>query len=161
MRSLTLALAAGGALALGLAGPVPHASGQGAATVTGVWLDDEGKAGVDIQPCGAELCGRIVWLKEPMGPDGKPWTDKLNPDAAKRSRPVCGMQVMGGLKRATNGTWQDGWVYDPEEGKSYNLEISLKDAATLTVVGYIGIRLLSETFQWRRLPAGHPRCAGA
>lgn len=160
MRTMTLALAAA-ALAVGLAGPSPPAGGQGAATVTGLWLDDEGKAGVDIQPCGAEMCGRIVWLKEPMGPDGKPWTDKLNPDAAKRSRPVCGLQVMGGLKRGANGTWQDGWVYDPEEGKSYNLEITLKDAATLSVVGYVGIRLLSETFQWRRLPAGHPRCAGA
>ena len=160
MRSMTLALATA-ALALGLAGPSPPAGGQGAATVSGLWLDDEGKAGVDIQPCGAEMCGRIVWLKEPMGPDGKPWTDKLNPDAAKRSRPVCGLQVMGGLKRGANGAWQDGWVYDPEEGKSYNLEITLKDAATLSVVGYVGIRLLSETFQWRRLPAGHPRCAGA
>ncbi len=139
------------------------ASTQGTGTqistsVAGLWLDNEGKARVEIAPCGGEMCGRIVWLKEPLDPKGKPWTDILNPEAAKKVRPICGLQIIGGLKPATNGTWTGGWVYDPEEGKQFNLELSLKDANTLTVLGYVGLRLLSETFYWQRQPGNLPRC---
>ena len=136
---------------------VPAAS-QGAVTVTGLWLDDEGKAGIEVKPCGAELCGAIVWLKTPLDPKGQPWKDILNPDTGKRARQVCGLQVIGGLKAGDKGLWQDGWVYDPEEGKTFSVELSLKDANTLTVFGYAGVRLLGETLLWKRLPADSARC---
>ena len=146
---------------LALAGPgrsVVPATAQGVLPVAGVWLDHQGKAAVDVQQCGSEICGAIRWLKEPLDPKGKPWTDILNPDKGMRMRPVCGLQIIGGLKPDRNGVWTGGWVYDPEEGKSFNLELSLKDANTLTVFGYAGIRLLSETMFWKRLPPDQPRC---
>ena len=127
-------------------------------SIVGLWLDDEGKAGVEIAPCGAEICGNIVWLKDPLDPKGKPWVDALNPDTSKRTRQVCGIQIIGGMKPGANGTWEGGWVYDPEEGKQFNLELSLKDANTLTVFGYAGVRLLSETHLWKRLPPTTARC---
>lgn len=134
------------------------ATGQAGPSVSGVWLDNEGKAAVEVKPCGGEMCGAIVWLKDPLDPRGKPWTDMLNPDAAKRGRKVCGLQIMGGLKPAPGAKWADGWVYDPEEGKTFNLELSLKDTETLTVFGYAGVRMLSETFHWKRLAVEQPRC---
>ena len=146
----------GAALALCVGGSAAMA--QGAVALGGIWLDDEGKGGIEIKGCGAELCGNIVWLKQPLSPEGKPWTDKLNSDAAKRERPVCGLQVIGGLKKDSDTHWKDGWVYDPEEGKQFNLELTLKDPNTLTVVGYAGIKLLSETLTWKRMPNDTPRC---
>ncbi len=139
---------------------VAPAAGPGQPAVAGNWLDHQGKAAVEVQPCGSELCGAIVWLKDPLDPKGKPWRDMLNPDARLRARQVCGLQIIGGLKPDKNGAWTGGWVYDPEEGKSFNVEISLKDANTLTVFGFAGIRLLSETMIWKRLPANQPRCKG-
>ncbi len=136
---------------------VPGAS-QVTTGVTGLWLDTEGKAGIEVAPCGGEICGNIVWLKDPLDPKGKPWTDILNPDTGKRGRAVCGLQIIGGLKPAASGTWDGGWVYDPEEGKTFNVELSLKDANTLTVFGYAGVKLLSETMLWKRLPTTQARC---
>ena len=104
------------------------------------------------------MCGNIIWLKDPLDKKGQPWTDQLNSDTSKRSRPVCGLQIIGGLKAGANGTWQGGWIYDPEEGKSYNVEISLENANMLKVVGFAGVRVLSETMLWKRLPADSPRC---
>lgn len=150
LTSLALALAASLSIA-----PV---TAQNSISVAGLWLDNAGKAGVEVRPCGGQMCGNIVWLREPLDPKGKPWTDILNPDANKRGRPVCGLQIIGGLKPAGRGAWEDGWVYDPEEGKTFNVELSLKDANTLTVFGYAGIRLLSETMHWRRLPPDNARC---
>ncbi|NKB16299.1 MAG: DUF2147 domain-containing protein [Sphingomonadales bacterium] len=38
-----------------------------------------------------------------------------------RRQPVCGMQVIGDLKRMGGGRWDQGWIYDPKEGKSYDV----------------------------------------
>lgn len=135
------------------------ASGNQTATVAGLWLDNTGKAAIEVRRCGPELCGNIVWLRDPLDPRGKPWTDILNPDKAKRLQPICGLQIIGGLKSSAEGIWNDGWIYDPEEGKSFNVELSLADDNTLKVFGFAGIRLLSETLLWKRLPPDSPRCA--
>jgi uncharacterized protein (DUF2147 family) len=130
-----------------------------AAPLAGLWLDNTGKAAIEVRGCGPELCGNIVWLRDPLDPRGKPWTDILNPDKSKRLQPICGLQIIGGLKPAPAGLWNDGWIYDPEEGKRFNVEVSLQDINTLKIFGYAGIRLLSETLHWKRLPADSPRCA--
>ena len=133
-------------------------SAQGAASINGIWLDDEGKGGVEVKPCGEQLCGNIVWLKQPNDPSGKPWVDKLNSDTAKRSRPVCGLQIIGGLQKAGPNEWKGGWIYDPEEGKQFDVELTLKDDNTLQVFGYAGVKLLGETLAWKRMPNDTPRC---
>lgn len=151
------ALAGAGAM-LFLAGGIGQSWAQTEPPLSGVWLDEEGKARIEVKSCGAELCGSIVWLKDPLDPTGKPWTDMLNPDKGKRARPVCGLQIIGGLKAGTNGVWQGGWIYDPEEGKSFDVELSLQDTNTLKVFGFAGVRLLSETMLWKRQPGDAQRC---
>lgn len=154
LRSAALcALGTSAALAL-----VP-AVGQGAARdYTGIWYDDTGRGAVEIAPCGPSLCGRIVWLKEPADGAGRPVRDALNPDPARRGRSVCGLEVIGNVKQKRNGTWDEGWIYDPKEGKRYDVELKLRSADTLEVTGYLGVKFLSETLVWKRAPAGLKRC---
>ena len=125
---------------------------------TGLWLDNEGRAGVEITRCDKSICGKIVWLKEPNDPQGKPWTDINNLDTSKRTTPVCGLQVLGELKREPNGDWVGGWVYDPEVGKRFTIEFTIKDANTLGVFAFDGERARSQTFDWKRMPDSTPRC---
>ncbi|MCB1529360.1 MAG: DUF2147 domain-containing protein [Hyphomicrobiaceae bacterium] len=123
----------------------------------GVWFDDTGKGAVEIFPCGPSLCGRIVWLKEPLGEDGRPLNDGYNPDPGMRSRPICGLQVLGGLARQPDGTLDGGWVYDPKVGKSYDAAIELA-GRNLTLIGYKGIRMFSKSFTWTKAPPTLPKC---
>ena len=125
---------------------------------TGVWLDDTGQGAIEIGPCGDKLCGRVVWLKDPVDKTGKPQTDGYNPEAGKRKRPICGLPVIGDLKRQSGGSWDAGWIYDPKDGKSYDVELKLRGADRLEVTGYIGTKFLSESFIWTRAPATLPRC---
>ena len=127
-------------------------------SVTGLWLDNEGRGAVEITRCDRSLCGRIVWLKDPADKDGKPWNDMLNPIPSQRETPVCGLQVLGELKRETDGNWTGGWIYDPEQGRRFNVEVSIKDANALTVYGYDKDKVKSETMNWTRLPDSSPRC---
>ena len=128
----------------------------------GVWIDDSGDGAVKIEQCGNSLCGKIVWLKELINDEGKPLHDRHNPDASKQSRPICGLQIIGQLKQVPEGGFDQGWVYDPKEGKSYSVAIALKGPDALQVTGYLGVKFLGRTMIWTRaktaLPSGG-RCA--
>lgn len=131
---------------------------QGPMDYAGIWYDDTGQGAVEIQPCGTSLCGRIVWLKNALDDTGRPLTDGYNPDPASRRRPICGLPVLGGVKPQVGGTWDAGWIYDPKEGKSYDVELKLRGPNQLEVTGYIGVKLLSETLLWTRAPADLKKC---
>ena len=114
-------------LALGLSASLAEAAPP---IEMGVWINHTGKGAVEIRPCGASgasanrLCGFIVWLKEPNKKSGEPLTDGYNPDAAKRRRTICGLPVLGSLQRVSGG-WDNGWVYDPEQGSQFDAAIEL------------------------------------
>jgi uncharacterized protein (DUF2147 family) len=128
-----------------------------AGDASGLWLDDVGDGIVDIRPCGGNLCGYIQAILKVHEP-GKPLVDNRNQKPELRSRPLCGLQIMGGLKRQSAETWGDGWVYDPKEGKTYNVEITLQEPKTLAVRGYVGVRALGRTVLWKRPGAGVTKC---
>ncbi len=140
--------------------PTPH----------GVWIDHTGRGAVEIMPCApdaapgtpeaANLCGRIVWMKDPNDPKGQPIRDSLNKNAARRGQPICGLQIIGDVKPQPNGSWDKGWIYDPEQGSSFDLELQLRNPETLQVKGYMGVKFLSETFVWRRAKELPPKCTG-
>lgn len=129
--------------------------------VEGIWYDDTGGGAVEITRCDRRLCGRIVWLKDPLDKRGQPLTDGYNPDTRLQGRPICGLPVIGNLVRIGREDYDNGWIYDPKEGKSYDVEIKLKTRDRLEVTGYLGTKLLSESFEWVRAPQGLPRCDSA
>ena len=138
--------AAGLLLLLGL----PSSAAQGP---IGVWFDHSGRGAVEISPCASGLCGHIVWLQNLNDKSGRPLRDALNGDTTKRNRPICGLQIIGGLKPQSDGSWDLGWIYDPEQGESFDLELRLLGGGGLQVKGYKGMKFLSETFEWTRADA--------
>lgn len=125
----------------------------------GIWYDDTGKGAVKIEACGNKLCGKIYWLKEQLNAEGKPLRDKHNPNEGQRNRPICGLQVIGGLTLMQTGEWDSGWIYDPKEGKSYSVALVMPDANTLKVTGYLVMKLMGRTLTWTRAPDDLPACA--
>jgi len=124
----------------------------GARDILGTWLTADGKAHVEIYPCGDLYCGKIVWLSEPLE-NGQPKRDKENPDAALRDRPIIGLILMRDFSYEGDGTWSGGTVYDPESGDEYQGKMSLKDAGTLDLRGYVLLPLFGRTETWTRVVA--------
>jgi uncharacterized protein (DUF2147 family) len=120
-----------------------------AADPAGTWLTEEGKATVRVADCGGALCGTIVALKEPNDASGKPKIDKNNVDAGKRNRPIIGVQIVTGLKPDGANKWS-GQIYNPEDGKTYNLSVTLPTANTLKVQGCMLGGVLCKTNTWTR-----------
>ena len=98
---------------------VCSSAGPALADPTGVWLDKDGWT-VRIYACGQALCAAIASTQPPLDPaTGKAWTDKNNPDAAKRDRPLVGIQVLFDMHRNGSGKWS-GTLYDSDRGRTYS-----------------------------------------
>ncbi len=118
--------------------------------IVGKWYNTEKDAQVEIFKEGNKYAGKIVWLQEPTE-NGKPKVDKNNSDQSKRSRPIMGMRLLNGFEYK-GGTWENGTIYDPKNGKTYSCTIKKKDSNTLEVRGYVGISLIGRTVEWTKVP---------
>jgi len=107
----------------------------------GIWIDDKGRGGVEIKDCGANLCGHIVWAKDEAD-NGK----------------GCGKQIIGDVAPQGHGLWDNGWIYDPDSRKRYDVELKVLDDNRLRVKGYAGAKFFSRSMIWTRAPADLKRC---
>ena len=73
--------------------------------VFGFWLIENQRSIIEIVPCGDSACGKIVWLKEPLGDDGQPRTDKLNGDDKLAGRLLCGLEMINKFHSDDPGAW--------------------------------------------------------
>ncbi len=124
---------------------------QAADPVLGDWMTVNGSAKVRIAPCAADAakaCGTIVWMKNSEDKAGGPQKDTNNPDAALRTRPVVGLQLIRDFKPAGPGKWAGGKIYDPGSGTTYGSKLSANANGSLKVEGCIGPICHAQT--WTR-----------
>ncbi len=125
---------------------------QKADDLVGVWEPSHGKARVKIEKIGNKYYGKVVWLKEPIDPETKEKKrDKNNPDPALRKRRTLGLKILKDFKSNGKGYWDDGTIYDPENGTTYNCHITMKNKNTIKIRGYVGISAFGRTDVWKRL----------
>jgi uncharacterized protein (DUF2147 family) len=117
--------------------------------IVGIW-QTSGKepAKIQIYKSGQKYFGKIAWLKNPLE-NGKPKMDENNPDKSKRSQKIIGLVILSDFK-FDDDEWDQGKIYDPENGKTYSCILSLKDKNSLKVRGFIGVSLLGRTETWTK-----------
>jgi uncharacterized protein (DUF2147 family) len=125
--------------------------------ILGIWNNDDGRAKIEIFDCSGRFCGKIVWLGKPLYPPddklgmgGKPRVDRENPDPAKKTRQILGLQIMDGFIYHGNAVWEKGHIYDPESGKTYQGKITLVSPQRLRLKGFVGIPLFGRSTTWTR-----------
>jgi uncharacterized protein (DUF2147 family) len=150
-----------GILVAALLGTMASAASAQQSSVMGTWLTASGKAQVRIAACAdpkvGPVCGTIVGLNNPTGPDGAVVapdvaTDWRNSDAALRGRKVLGMPIIWGFKATSDANaFEEGQIYNGENGKIYNANISLQPDGKLRLRGYVGAPMFGETQFWTRV----------
>ncbi len=118
--------------------------------IIGDWQTGSGKGRVRIEKNGSKYNGKLFWLKEPLDETGAPKKDIKNPDPSLRNRPKIGLQLLLGFVW-DGDSYEEGTIYDPENGKTYSCTIEMLNANTLSVRGYIGISLIGRTDLWKRV----------
>lgn len=119
--------------------------------ILGKWLVGSGKAHIQIYKYGEKYAGKVAWLRDPLNEKGLPKVDKNNPDASKRNNPILGNVNMLGFEYDGGNEWDEGTIYDSENGKTYSCNIKMVDENTLEVRGYIGISMIGRTDTWKRV----------
>ena len=120
--------------------PVAAESAFAAPDPTGIWMNHTGRGAVEIKQCGNALCGNVVWVKSATDSKG------------------CGKQIIGGVAPVGGGRWDNGWIYSPEKGRKYDVELTPLKNGTLRVTGYAGVKFLSKTMIWTRAPQDLQLC---
>ena len=117
--------------------------------ILGIWLSGSKKAKVKIYKCQDLYCGKIVWLRDPYYEDGTVKIDKKNSDESLQSRAVLGINILEGFVYNGELEWEDGEIYDPDNGKTYSCVINLNtEENILEVRGYIGFSWIGRTEEW-------------
>lgn len=123
-----------------------------AGNAVGTWATEAGKSHVRVLLCGQKLCGRIIWLKEPLDDQGVPKTDVNNPEPAMQDRPIIGLPLLVNFTAGQEAdVWSNGTIYNPEDGENYDCTLTLQDSNTLKVRGYVGLPLFGKTQIWTRV----------
>ena len=122
-----------------------------AAAPGGVWLHANKRIRVAIASCDNRLCGKIVWFRWPNDAQGIPLADLKNENPVLRTRPLLGLTVLRVLRRADDGKWKDGRIYNPDDGVDYQAVMSIKDDGTLHVRAYVILPTLGQTLVWNRV----------
>jgi len=116
--------------------------------IEGFWFNDKKDAKIQIYKArDGKFYGKIVWLKDPTK-NGRPKTDEKNPKANLQAQPLVELVILKGFE-LDGDTYEDGTIYDPENGKTYDCKMSFR-GKTLAIRGYIGLSLFGRTTVWER-----------
>lgn len=112
----------------------------------GLWKTPGGGQ-IRMAPCGAELCGVVV--TSPHLRDHPDQADALNANPSLRGRRIKGLRTLQVRPTGPN-EWNKGWVYNPEDGKTYKAEVKLLGAGKLKMTGCIA-KPLCQSQTWTRI----------
>lgn len=125
---------------------------QGSADrVVGKWYTDDRETIIEIYKEGGKYFGKIVWLKEPYE-DGKPKVDDENPDPKLQNRPIMGLQLLRNfVYDRDKEQWNNGTIYDPKSGKTYDCYMWFEGHNELKIKGYVlGMKFIGRKTTWTR-----------
>jgi len=96
-----------------------------------------------------EFVGRVEKVFSPPNESPNPLCERCPGEL--RDRPVVGMTILRGVRRAGDG-YTEGTILDPDEGKNYRCIVKLKEAGRrLQVRGFLGLPLFGRTQVWTRI----------
>lgn len=125
---------------------------QEADKIVGVWWNEEKTTKIEVEKQDGKYIGTIVYMIPEKYENGEPPKDDENPDPALRDRSIVGLQILNGFKYDSDKEeWNNGSIYDPKSGKTYDCYGWLESNDLLKLKGYVaGIRWMGKSSEWYR-----------
>jgi uncharacterized protein (DUF2147 family) len=111
----------------------------------GRWTTHKGGQ-IDFTRCGPHICGHVAKLARPD--HEAPPTDRKNPKKALRDVPLLGLQIFSNFTYKGNDRWNDGAIYNVENGKTYDSKLRLFSPSELKLSGCVFI--FCRSYRWHR-----------
>jgi uncharacterized protein (DUF2147 family) len=113
--------------------------------ILGEWLTQAKDGKILIYKQGNQYFGKII------GGNSTSTNDEKNPDEKQRGLPLMGKVILTKFVFNGKSKWEDGEIYDPNNGKTYSCIIKLKNVNEMEVRGYVGISMFGRTELWTRI----------
>lgn len=97
------------------------------------------------------FAGRMIYFKCSSDQVMQTSIDIENPDKALRQRRLLGMKLVTELMYKGDGIWDDGKIYDPNSGNTFEARIKLTSPNTAIVRGYWKYRWLGRSTVFKKL----------
>lgn len=125
---------------------------QEADKILGVWWNDEKTTKIQVEKKDGKYMGTIVYMIPEKYINGQSPKDVENPEPALRDRSVVGLQILEGfVYNSKKKEWQEGTIYDPKSGNTYDCYGWMESDDLLKLKGFIGgIRWLGRSSEWYR-----------
>jgi uncharacterized protein (DUF2147 family) len=127
---------------------------QNAQAIIGTWWNDKKTSKIEVKEVDGKFIGTVIYITPEKYVNGEPEKDTNNPDPKLRSQSRLVIQILKELKYvAKNNNWQNGRIYDPDNGKTYDCYAWFdKDPNTLYLKGYVvGIKWLGRSTIWTKV----------
>ena len=112
--------------------------------ILGEWISEPKDGKIAIFKQGERYFGKITWGKTP----GK--KDINNPDVKLRNREIVGTVILKDFV-FKGSSWENGTIYDPHSGKTYDCILKVKDNnQKLDIRGFVGMAMFGRTSTWSR-----------
>lgn len=121
--------------------------------ILGSWYNDIKSSKIEIYEEKGLYYGRIIWLEDPANSDGStPRVDEFNEDPTLTKRQLMNLVILKELRwNSSEKEWQEGTIYDPNNGKTYECYCLLQEDGTLYFKGYVlGITWLGRSTVWTK-----------
>ena len=110
--------------------------------IIGKYMTENNEGMVEITKRDSKYYGKLVWNKT---------ADKLdinNPDKTQHTVLIRGKELLKDFDYNGSGTWHNGTIYDPKNGKTYSCKVTRDEKGNLNVRGFIGVSLIGRTSYW-------------
>ncbi len=116
----------------------------------GVWknvddTDGKEKSHIQIYESNGKLRGKVIKLLP-----AATTTHCKSCSGANKGKPILNMDILWGMEKQSDGSYDDGEILDPANGKIYSCSFQVK-GNKLVVRGYMGISLLGRSQTWYKL----------
>lgn len=113
----------------------PTAADAADLDVAGFWFTPDRSSIVEVRDCGdGTPCGIITRV---FPERGAMVSDDMNRDQHLKGRNLVGVTLFGGFER-DGGCWNEGSIYNPENGRTYRARLELVSQDALAVSGCLG-----------------------
>lgn len=107
---------------------------------SGVWRNPKNSVHVKVQPCGANVCGTVVWANA-----------RAKEKARKAGTPdLVGRQLFQELRPAGAGSW-NGRVFVPDIGRSFSGSLKAAGPNAIVAQGCLLGRFVCKAQTWTRV----------
>jgi uncharacterized protein (DUF2147 family) len=119
--------------------------------LVGVWESEEKNLQIEIFEENGQFAGRMIYFKCSSDEVMRALKDTENPDENLTDRNLLGLKLVTKLAYQGEGVWDDGKIYDPNSGYTFEARIQLTQANTAIVRGYWKYRWLGRSMVFNRM----------